>query len=146
MSETARGRILGLDFGTKRVGVAVSDGLRVAASPLEVLDAKAPDLVQRIVGIIEEYEVVEVAVGLPTSLSGDEGPSAAGARHLADRVAKATGLVVKLVDERFTSKMAESSMLAAGVRRRDRRARIDKVAASIMLQSHLDRLRHGGAE
>lgn len=139
MTEALTGRVLGLDPGTKRIGVAVSDGLRIAASPLEVLDAASPDLLSRIGALVAEYEVVEVAVGLPTSLSGAEGPSAEAARRLADDVAGATGLPVHLVDERFTSRMAESSMLEAGVRRRDRRANLDKVAASIMLQSFLDR-------
>jgi putative Holliday junction resolvase len=144
MSETARGRILGLDYGTKRIGVAMSDGLQIAASPLDVLDARAPDLIERIEEIVTEYEVVEIAVGLPTSLAGGEGPSADGARELAATVGHATGVPVVFVDERFTSRMAETSMLDAGVRRRDRRERVDKVAASIMLQSHLDRIRQKG--
>jgi len=139
-TETAHGRVLGLDYGTERIGVAMCDGLRVAASPFEVLNARSKNLIARIVEIVEEFEISEVVVGLPTSLSGEEGPSALGARQLADRVASAVGVAVQLVDERFTSKMAESSMLSAGVKRRDRRDRVDKVAASIMLQSYIDRL------
>lgn len=135
------GRILGLDYGTRRIGIAISDGLRIAANPLDVLAADADDLLERIQAIVEEYEVVEVVVGLPTTLAGREGTSAEGARDLAERLSVALDVPVGLVDERFTSRMAESSMLEAGVRRRDRRARVDKVAASIMLQSHLDRIR-----
>lgn len=139
-TETAHGRVLGLDYGTERIGVAMCDGLRVAASPFEVLEARSKDLIARIVEIVEEFEISEIVVGLPTSLSGEEGPSALGARRLADQVASAVEVTVQLFDERFTSKMAESSMLSGGVKRRDRRDRVDKVAASIMLQSYIDRL------
>lgn len=139
-TETAHGRVLGLDYGTERIGVAMCDGLRVAASPFEVLEARSKDLIARIVEIVEEFEISEIVVGLPTSLSGEEGPSALGARRLADQVASAVAVAVQLFDERFTSKMAESSMLSAGVKRQDRRDRVDKVAASIMLQSYIDRL------
>lgn len=135
---TKTGRVLGLDYGTTRIGVAVSDALRIAASPLEVLDARDPALLDRISEIVDQYEVVEIAVGLPVSLSGEEGPSAAGARRLAEQVGEATGRPVTMVDEKYTSKMAEESMLAAGVRRRERRRRVDKVAASIMLQAYID--------
>ncbi len=138
MTETAHGRVLGLDYGTERIGVAMSDGLRIAASPFEVLNARSKDLITRIVEIVEEFEISEVVVGLPTSLSGEEGPSASGARRLADRVGAAAGVAVRMVDERFTSRMAESSMLSARMKRRDRRNRVDKVAASIMLQSYID--------
>jgi len=139
VTETVQGRVLGLDYGTRRIGLAMSDGLRIAASPFGVLDARAKDLIEQILEIVQEFEVVEIAVGLPTSLSGEEGPSARAARQLATRVQEGCGLPTHLVDERFTSKMAESTMLTAGVRRRDRRIKVDKVAASIMLQSFLDR-------
>ena len=99
-TETAHGRVLGLDYGTERIGVAMCDGLRVAASPFEVLNARSKDLIARIGEIVEEFEISEVVVGLPTSLSGEEGPSALGARQLADRVASAVGVAVQLVDVR----------------------------------------------
>ena len=129
-------RILGIDYGTKRVGLAVSDGLGLTARALEVIDrAKAVD---RIGELAEEYEVSEVVIGLPTGLSGGEGHSAAGARALGTELAEGHGLTVKYLDERFTSRIAESTLLESGMKRRERRATVDKVAAAIILQDYLD--------
>lgn len=131
-------RFLGVDFGTKRVGLAISDGLGLTARPLEVVPAGKS--VERICQLIGEYEVECVIIGLPTGLAGQEGSSVEGARQLAGRVEEAAGVTVELVDERFTSRMAESALLESGMRRRDRRATVDKVAAAIILQGYLDSL------
>jgi putative Holliday junction resolvase len=132
-----RGRVLGLDHGTRRVGLAVSDALRITAQPLEVVTrARAVARVKEIVG---QYEITEIVVGLPTSLNGNEGPPAVAARAFGDEVAFATGIEVKYVDERFTTVTAEKAMLQAGAKRQVRRDSLDKVAAAIILQSFLDR-------
>jgi putative Holliday junction resolvase len=130
-------RVIGLDYGTVRVGIAMSDPLRITAQPLEVVPtAAALDRVRELAG---EYEVGEVVVGLPRSLSGGEGASAAAARSFADEVGAATGLTVNLVDERFTTHTAERALLEAGTKRALRRKVVDKVAAAVILQHFLDR-------
>jgi putative Holliday junction resolvase len=136
-SGPGRGRVLGLDHGTRRVGLAVSDALRITAQPLEVVPrARA---VTRVKEIAEEYEIREIVVGLPTSLDGKEGPPAVAARAFGDEIALATGIEVTYVDERFTTVTAEKAMLEAGAKRQVRRDSLDMVAAAIILQSFLDR-------
>lgn len=135
-SATRRGRALGLDHGSARVGVAVSDALRITAQPLEVV--ARPRAVARIAEIVVEYEIEEIVVGLPTSLNGTEGPPASAARAFGGEIALATGIDVTYVDERFTTVTAEKAMLEAGAKRRVRRDNLDKVAAAIILQAFLD--------
>jgi len=103
-----------------------------------VLDRRAGDVVAEIRGICDEYEVATVVVGLPRSLSGKEGPSATKARELGAAVAAATGCDVEYADERFTTVQAESALLEAGMKRRQRRETVDMVAAAVMLQGYLD--------
>lgn len=134
-----KGRALGLDFGHKRVGVAISDELWIAANALTVLPrGEAP---ARVADLVQEYGVTQIVIGLPTTLSGQEGRSAIAARQFGDEIEEATGLAITWVDERFTSKDAERVMLEAGTRRRVRRTNLDKVAAAVILQSFLDRPR-----
>jgi putative holliday junction resolvase len=128
---------MALDYGTRRVGVALSDPLRLIASPLCVLDAAtAIDDIRR---LADEYRPDLIVVGLPVSLSGREGASAAEARALGAAVAEATGLQVEFVDERYSTSGAERALLEANVKRRDRRTKVDKVAAALILQHFLDR-------
>jgi putative Holliday junction resolvase len=131
------GRVLGLDHGSRRVGVAVSDALRMTAQPLEVVSRTGA--VARVAEIVAEYEIEEIVVGLPTSLNGTEGPPAAAARGFGEEITLATGIAVHYVDERFTTVTAEKAMLEAGAKRQVRRDRLDKVAAAIILQAFLDR-------
>jgi len=131
-------RYLGVDFGSRRVGLAVSDELGLTARPLEVVARRAA--VRRIADLVAEHRVDKLVVGVPTRLSGGEGESAAGARALARELERELKLEVEFVDERFTSKMAESALVESGMRRRDRRGTVDKVAAAIILQGHLDSL------
>lgn len=130
------GRVLGLDHGSKRVGVAVSDALRITAQALEVIPRHTA--VGRIAEIVHKFGVSQIVVGLPTSLSGKEGPAAASARSFANEIEAAVGVKVFLIDERFSTITAENAMLAAGSKRRTRRQSLDKVAAAIILQSFLD--------
>lgn len=131
------GRVLGLDYGHKRVGIAVSDATRVVAQPLEVVTRSSA--AARVRELCQEYEISLIVVGLPTSLSGTEGPAAEAARRFGAEIALATRLPVAFVDERFTSSTAEKAMIEAGVKRRKRRQGVDKVAASVILQGFLDR-------
>ena len=129
--------MLGLDHGSRRVGVAMSDPLRITAQPLEVIPRAAA--VARIKDLVGEYQIVEIVVGLPVSLDGGQGESAGAARQFGVEVAAATGIDVTYLDERFTTVTAEKAMLEAGARRRARRENIDKVAAAIILRAFLDR-------
>ena len=135
-------RYLGIDYGTKRVGLAISDGLGLTARPLEVVPRS--EILARIEDLVSTYAVTCLIIGLPTGLSGHEGDAAAEARRLGDELGEATGLDVEYVDERFTSRIAEEALLGSGMRRRERRETVDKVAAAIILQAYLDRQRGNG--
>ncbi len=132
-------RILGLDPGERRVGVALSDPTGTIASPHSVIDRRSAKLADAVRTLCEEHGVTRIVVGLPTGLSGAEGPSAKAARTVGDMVAEATGLPVEYQDERFTSVTAEAALLEGGVRRAKRRDVRDKVAAAVILQTYLDR-------
>ena len=130
-------RSLGVDYGTKRVGLAISDPLGITARPLSVVSRST--VVGEVVNLVKEHEIGTIVVGLPTGLSGDEGMSASEARKLADELGDATGIEVVLVDERYTSRIADNALLESGMKRRKRRESVDKVAAAIILQDYLDR-------
>ncbi len=130
-------RVLGVDYGTKRVGLAISDALEITAQPLDVVPLD--DVVAYVKDLAQETEIGKIIVGLPTGLSGGEGESASGARLLGQALGEATSLPVEFLDERFTSRMAESALLESGMKRRNRRETVDKVAAAIILQDYLDR-------
>jgi putative Holliday junction resolvase len=132
------GRVMALDSGTVRIGVAVSDSLGMIAQPHSSLPADDPELLSAIGLLASELDVDRVIVGLPVSLDGTEGPSARLAREFAGRVAEATGLAVELVDERFSSVTAERVMIESGARRAERRSARDRVAAAVFLQAYLD--------
>lgn len=129
-------RALGIDYGEKRVGVAISDGLGLTARPLTVVPRATA--VEEVMSLVKDQDVVTIVVGLPTGLGGREGMSATEARKLADEIAAATGVEVVMRDERYTSRIAESALLESGMKRRRRRENVDKVAAAILLQDYLD--------
>lgn len=135
-------RYLGIDYGTKRVGIAISDGLGLTARPLEVV--KRNDAVSRLSELVSTYDVAKLIIGLPTALGGFEGSSAEAAREFGQELSKCTGAKVEYMDERFTSRMAETALIDSGMKRRDRRETVDKVAAAIILQAYLDRSGNDG--
>ncbi len=137
-------RILGLDPGERRIGVALSDPTGTIASPHSVIDRKSMDVADAVRAVCIENEVDRIVVGLPTSLSGGEGPAAKAAREVGRLAAEATGLPVEFHDERFTTVTAEAALLEGGVRRAKRRDIRDKVAAAVILQSYLDRKEYPG--
>lgn len=135
------GPLMGLDPGSKSIGVAVSDGLRMTATPLEtVRRAKFRADAARLRQIAEGRRVVGVVVGLPRNMDGTEGPSAQAARAFARNVAEALDLPVVLWDERMTTMAAERMLIDADASRKRRAEVIDRVAASYILQGALDRL------
>jgi putative holliday junction resolvase len=138
-----RGRVLGVDLGERRIGLAVSDPSATVASPHTVL-ARTGDPTRdyrAVVEIAREVMATRIVVGWPRSLSGGEGPAAQGVRREVEalRAIAGAGLPVELHDERFTTVTAERALVSAGVRRRRRRQLVDKVAAAVMLQSYLER-------
>ena len=135
-------RVLGIDYGSKRIGLAISDGIGMTARPLSTI--RRSELESTLCALTAEYDISEVVVGLPTGLSGTEGESAIAARELAADVEGLLGLEVRFVDERFTTRLAESSLLESGMKRRDRKETVDKVAAAIILQTYLDNRRRSG--
>jgi putative Holliday junction resolvase len=149
VGEWTRGVRLGIDVGTVRVGVAVSDPDGVLASPLTTLarDGKAgeehiPTDISEIMRLVREHESVEVVVGLPLTLAGVEGPAAAQARGYARRLADAIAPVpVRLSDERMSTAVASRRLSERGVRGRRQRAVVDQVAAVEILQGWLDQSR-----
>ncbi|MBO0693240.1 MAG: Holliday junction resolvase RuvX [Acidimicrobiaceae bacterium] len=137
----ASGRVLGIDLGAKRVGVAVSDGEQRMAMPATTLVRRGDRAREQraLVELVREYEAVGVVFGLPLSLSGAEGPAATGARAEAARVRKLLAIPTDFVDERLTTVQASSALRAAGHPTRRQRQVIDQMAATVLLQSWLDR-------
>jgi len=133
------GRVLGLDPGQRRIGVAVSDPTRTIASPVRFIDASTEDVARTVCDICEEYDISVIVVGLPINLDGSEGASASAARSFAAEIAEAIAIGVEFQDERFTSRTAEAALIEGGVKRRSRKEKRDQVAAAVMLQSYLDR-------
>ena len=131
--------ILGLDFGTRRVGAAVSDIGRAIAFPLEIHERRGIDGDTRHYReLIKENDIDRIVVGLPLHTSGREGQLAAAARSFGAWLADITGKPVLYFDERYTSVEAEYRLIEAGLTRQRRKALRDKLAAQIMLQAYLD--------
>ena len=136
------GRVLALDYGEKRIGVALSDPDRIIASPLEVYTraSRARDA-EHLKHLVEEHEIEQVVVGLPLYPSGDESEKSAEARRFGQWVGEAAGVPVDFYDERYTSVEAEEYLKEARVTFRRRRSKRDMLAAQIFLQAYLDRPR-----
>jgi putative pre-16S rRNA nuclease len=134
-------RVLALDLGTRRIGVAISDFTGTVASPLTVLERSKSlrNDHERIAAVVRKEEAELVVVGLPLSLSGEEGPAARAARTEANALATLVGVPIETFDERLTTVTAERALTEAGVRGRARRQLVDKVAAAVLLQAFLDR-------
>lgn len=136
------GRVVGVDLGSRRIGIALSDPSRMIASPHTVVQrgANVDADYRAILNIATEWEATLIVVGLPLSLSGNDGPAAKAARGEVGALQVLAGdeLPVVLHDERLTTISAQRSLREAGVRGRDQTAVVDKVAAAVMLQSFLD--------
>ena len=138
-------RILGLDFGSKTVGVAVSDGLLLTAQGIETIERKDESKLRktcaRIEELIAEYEVTEIVLGLPKNMNNTEGERVEKTKAFGEMLERRTGLPVHYWDERLTTVAAEQILIESGVRRENRKAVIDKVAAGLILQGYLDCLK-----
>ena len=134
-------RILALDPGTKRIGVAVSDELKMLAQPLEFIPAEPFDaFLMRLKEIIREKEVEIIIVGMPRNMDGSYGPAALKAQEFVAALNAAITVPIKTWDERLTTAQAQRFLIQGGVRRAKRKEKVDKTAAAILLQSYLDSL------
>jgi len=131
-------RALGLDLGRRRVGVAISDSKGAVAAPYEVVDRDRGDLAERLRAIVTEEGIERVVIGLPLSLSGDEGPAARAAREEAAELAATLPVPVEVFDERLTTVEAERPLQELRMKADARRRVVDKVAAAVMLQGWLE--------
>lgn len=135
-------RIIGLDFGSRTVGVAVSDALLMTAQGLEIIrrkeDNKLRQTCARIEELIEEYEVTEIVLGLPKNMNNSEGERVRLTEEFKGMLERRTGLPVTMWDERLTTVAADKAMMEAGLRREERKEHVDKLAAVFILQGYLD--------
>lgn len=132
-------RAMGIDVGSRRIGVAVSDELGFLAAPWRAVPVARGQEFAELAAMVREREIEIVVIGLPTSLDGTEGPQANAVRAFARRLATHLGDIPHtFADERFTTAEAERMMIARRMSREERRARIDAAAAAIMLQGWLD--------
>ncbi|MDO4942063.1 MAG: Holliday junction resolvase RuvX [Lachnospiraceae bacterium] len=140
-------RLIGLDYGTKTVGVAVSDGLGITAQSIETITRKSPNKLRktlaRIEALIKQYDVEKIILGYPKNMNNTEGDRAAQTQAFKEQLERRTGLPVILWDERLTTIESERILMSGGVRRENRKAVIDQLAASIILQSYMDANRNG---
>jgi len=138
-------RILGLDYGERRIGVAISDPTGITGQPLTVIDKRDPGSdIKNISDLIDEYGVDEVVVGLPISLSGEIGPQARAVLQFVEELKVELKVPVKTWDERLTTLAAGRALNESDVKRKRRKEVVDKVAAAIILQGYLDSKRTGG--
>ena len=131
-------RIIGLDIGARRVGVAASDPDERLAVPLEVIERRGTGDASRLADLARREQAGRIVVGLPVSLDGTLGPQAQEVQAFADELRAATDAEVVLYDERLSSAEADRHLHAAGLRGKAARARRDAVAAAIILQAYLD--------
>jgi putative holliday junction resolvase len=142
LSLPAKARLLGIDLGTKTLGLAISDVTRTIASGLTTLTrGKFSDDGRRLLALAEEHRIGGFVVGLPVNLNGTEGPRAQATRAFARNLAKLLAAPILLWDERLSTAAAERVLIEADTSRRKRAGVIDKVAATLILQSALDRLK-----
>ncbi len=141
------GRLLAVDWGEVRVGLALSEESQVLASPLETLVRRKGKRfpMPRFLELVETHQPVGVLVGLPLTGDGEEGESAAAAREMAETIGKCTGLPLELWDERLTTARALAAIREQGGSTRGRRADVDALAAAVLLQHYLDTRRRAEA-
>lgn len=135
-------RIMGLDFGSKTVGVAISDPLFLTAQGIEIVRRKAPGKLRqtlaRINELKEEYEVGKIVLGFPKNMNNTEGERCEKTLEFKEMLEKRTGLEVMLWDERLTTVEADRTMMQVGIRRENRKEYVDELAAIFILQGYLD--------
>ena len=135
---------MALDYGDRRIGVALSDPLGVSAQPLMTLERRSREIdFERLAALVAEHDVIRIVVGMPLGMDGSRGERVRLTEVFMERLRRATGRPVEAWDERLTTVQAERALLEGDVSRRRRRGVIDQVAAVILLQSWLDARGHG---
>lgn len=141
-------RIMGLDFGSKTVGVAISDPLLITAQGIEIIRRKEENKLRktlaRIEELIEEYEVKEIVLGLPKNMDDSEGERVLLSLEFKDKLERRTGLPVHMWDERLTTVEADNIMIEAKIRRENRKEYVDMIAAQLILEGYLEYGRENG--
>lgn len=133
-------RILGLDYGTVRVGVAISDPTGFLAQPKGfVLAQPKKEFLAKIENICQEFKVEKIVIGLPLHMSGEEGESAVAARAMGDAIEEKIKLPVCFIDERMSTMSADKALNEANVKGKKKKEKVDSAAAAIILQNYLDR-------
>lgn len=139
-------RIIGLDFGSKTVGVAVSDELLITAQGIVIVRRKSENKLRqtlaRIEELIKEYNVEKIVLGFPKNMNNSEGERCEKTLEFKEMLERRTGLTVELWDERLTTVAADNLMMEAGIRRENRKEYVDQIAASFILQGYLDYLQN----
>ena len=139
-----RTRKMGVDYGDKRIGVALTDALCIISSPYEVFQNLSPEQsLQHLNELIKQFNVDEVAMGLPLNMDGSEGERAKLHREIGQKLSELSGVKVAFVDERLTSAEAEEILIESKVRREKRKELIDKISAQIILQTYLNQTKRG---
>jgi putative Holliday junction resolvase len=134
-------RVLAIDHGTKRMGIAISDELKMIAQPLEYIPAEPfAKFLERLKEILREKEVELIVVGLPRNMDGSYGPAALKVQEFVAALKSALTLPIQMWDERLTSAQANRFLLQGNVRRAQRKEKVDKTAAALLLQGYLDSL------
>ena len=143
-------RIMGLDYGSKTVGVAISDPLLITAQGIEIIRRKEENKLRRTLARIEEliveYGVSEIVLGLPKNMNDTIGDRAKLSLEFQEKLERRTGLPVTMWDERLTTVAARQAMMEAGIRREERKEYVDKIAAVLILQGYLDYRTHKETE
>jgi len=136
----ARKRVLGLDYGSKRIGVAISDPLRIIARALCVLK-NSPAILDELRSVVQEHDIGEIVVGMPLTLKGEKGAKALEVSEFTAMIRDGLGLPVHDLDERFTSRVAQETIRMMGVKKSKRQSKeaVDASAAALILQQFLDR-------
>lgn len=138
-------RILGLDYGSKTVGVAVSDPLLITAQGVEIIrresEGKIRKTYQRIEELCKQYEVEKIVLGYPKNMNGTDGERAEKSLEFKENLERRTGLPVIMWDERLTTVSADNAMMESGIRRENRKEYVDEIAAMIILQNYLESIR-----
>lgn len=139
-----RTRKMGVDYGDKRIGVALTDALCIISSPYEVFqNLSLEQSLQHLNDLIKQFNVDEVAMGLPLNMDGSEGERAKIHKDFGQKLSDLSGVNVVFVDERLTSAEAEELLIQSKVRREKRKELIDKIAAQIILQTYLNQTKRG---
>ena len=137
-----RHRKMGIDYGDKRIGIALTDALCIISSPFEVYqNVGEENALNHLNDIIKKYDVDDVAMGLPLNMDGTEGERAQIHRAFGEKLEKLSGVKVNYVDERLTSAEAEDILISSGVRREKRKELIDKISAQIILQTYINNIK-----